>query len=81
MQTIVIIGAGASGIMTALNAKNSYNKVILIEKNKVIGQKLSITGSGRCNITNLDTKEDFFSNIPENKKFFIVPFLNFQIMI
>lgn len=78
MQTIVIIGAGASGIMTALNAKNSYNKVILIEKNKVIGQKLSITGSGRCNITNLDTKEDFFSNIPENKKFFYSAFSQFS---
>ncbi|EHL15466.1 hypothetical protein HMPREF9629_01855 [Peptoanaerobacter stomatis] len=60
MDTIAIIGAGPSGIMAALTTKTKDNRVILIEKNKVIGQKLSITGSGRCNITNLDSKEDFF---------------------
>ena len=78
MDTIAIIGAGPAGIMAALTAKTKDNQVILIEKNKVIGQKLSITGSGRCNITNLDSKEDFFAKIPENSKFFYSAFTKFS---
>lgn len=78
MKTIAIIGAGPAGIISALTAKNENNKIILIEKNKVVGQKLSITGSGRCNITNLDSKEDFFAKIPENSKFFYSAFSKFS---
>lgn len=78
MDTIAIIGAGPAGIMAALTTKTKDNRVILIEKNKVIGQKLSITGSGRCNITNLDSKEDFFAKIPENSKFFYSAFAKFS---
>lgn len=78
MKKIAIIGAGASGIMTALNLKNKDAKIILIEKNKVVGQKLSITGSGRCNITNTDSKEEFFAKIPENSKFFSSAFTKFS---
>ena len=48
---IVVIGAGAAGVMAALTAAQK-NKVILIEKNDRIGKKLFITGKGRCNVTN-----------------------------
>ncbi|MDU1177833.1 MAG: aminoacetone oxidase family FAD-binding enzyme, partial [Peptoniphilus harei] len=51
---IIIIGAGASGIVTAINAKNENNKVILLEKNDRIGKKLLATGNGRCNYTNMN---------------------------
>ena len=41
----------------ALAAENKQNKVTLIERNKILGIKLNITGKGRCNLTN-DTDED-----------------------
>jgi predicted Rossmann fold flavoprotein len=53
---IIIIGGGASGMIAAGRAgeigKQLGKKVLLIEKNKVLGKKLGITGGGRCNITN-----------------------------
>ncbi|MBS6062429.1 BaiN/RdsA family NAD(P)/FAD-dependent oxidoreductase [Criibacterium bergeronii] len=77
-KTILIIGGGAAGIFAALTAKTEENDVIIIEKNKALGQKLAITGSGRCNVTNLDSKEDFFDNINTNAKFFYSAFSNFS---
>ena len=68
MNKILIIGGGASGIMTALTAKNKDNEVTIIEKNKTLGQKLSITGGGRCNITNTNDRDEFFKNIISNSK-------------
>ena len=77
MKKIIIIGGGASGIMSAVTAKKQDNEVIIIEKNKTLGQKLSITGSSRCNITNIDDSESFFNNIMENAKFFYSEFSKF----
>ncbi len=50
----IIIGGGASGMMTAgqIIAHNPDATVLILEKNKRLGEKLSITGGGRCNITN-----------------------------
>ena len=59
---IIIIGAGASGIVTAINAKNENNKVILLEKNDRIGKKLLATGNGRCNYTNMNLTEKNYSS-------------------
>lgn len=78
MKKILIIGGGAAGIMTALTAKNKNNEVTIIEKNKTLGQKLSITGGGRCNITNINDKEEFFKNIVSNSKFFYKAFYHFS---
>ncbi|MBE7081063.1 MAG: NAD(P)/FAD-dependent oxidoreductase [Clostridiales bacterium] len=70
MHTVVIIGGGASGIMTAcISASNPSNKVILIEKNEKLGKKVYITGKGRCNVTNDVEKNDFFNNVVSNPKF------------
>ena len=52
MRKIGIIGGGPAGVFAALNIKNEKNEVYLIEKNKDIGEKLKITGNGKCNITN-----------------------------
>jgi predicted Rossmann fold flavoprotein len=49
---IAIIGAGASGITAALQAAWRGASVTLFERNAVVGRKLLVTGSGRCNITN-----------------------------
>ena len=78
MKKILIIGGRATGIMTALTAKNKDNEVTIIEKNKTLGQKLSITGGGRCNITNINDREEFFKNIVSNSKFFYKAFYHFS---
>lgn len=54
MPKIVIIGAGASGLMTAITAKNNSNEVILLERNTEVGKKILATGNGRCNYWNSD---------------------------
>lgn len=51
---IAVIGGGPAGIMAAGIAAENGAKVVLIEKNNLLGQKLLITGKGRCNITNAE---------------------------
>ena len=78
MMKIGIIGAGPSGIFTAINLKNENNEVYLIDKNKEIGKKLAITGNGRCNITNIAPYEDFLDNIIRNRNFMYSSFSKFD---
>ncbi len=49
---VIVVGGGASGMMAAGRAGALGKKVLLIEKNKLLGEKLRISGGGRCNITN-----------------------------
>lgn len=49
---VIVIGGGASGLMAAGRAGEMGKKVLLLEKNRRLGEKLRITGGGRCNITN-----------------------------
>ena len=52
---VIVIGGGASGLMAAGRAGGSTStRVLLLEKNKKLGEKLKITGGGRCNITNAE---------------------------
>lgn len=68
MAKVIVVGAGPAGIMAALSsAKN--NEVVLIERNSNIGEKLKLTGGGRCNITNNRDIEEFFEKIVTNNKF------------
>ena len=48
----VIIGSGPSGLFTAINAKDDNNEVVVLEKNNVLGKKILVTGSGKCNYWN-----------------------------
>ncbi len=52
MKKVVIIGGGASGLTTAIFAKNKENEVIILERNKDCGKKILITGNGKCNYYN-----------------------------
>ena len=53
MNTVIVIGGGASGILAALTAaENPNNRVLLLERQQRIGRKLLATGNGRCNLTN-----------------------------
>lgn len=69
MQTVIVVGGGAAGMMAAIKASNSDNKVILIEHNEKLGKKVFITGKGRCNLTNASNIENIFNNIVSNPKF------------
>lgn len=51
---VIVIGGGASGMMAAGRAAEKGKRVLLVEKNKDLGKKLSITGGGRCNILNAE---------------------------
>lgn len=72
MFDVVIIGAGASGLVTAIVASRRGKKVLILEKNNKIGKKILATGNGKCNITNQrPTLERFHSQNPK----FITPIL------
>lgn len=51
----IIIGGGPAGLMAGITAKRNGQNILILEKNNTIGMKLSITGKGRCNITNYTT--------------------------
>lgn len=52
MTKVIVIGAGASGLMAAVTAARNGAKVTLLEQNQRVGRKLSATGNGKCNFTN-----------------------------
>ena len=66
---IAVIGGGAAGIMAAIRAAENGAQVTLFEKMPRIGRKLSITGKGRCNLTNTADIAEVVKNIPGNGKF------------
>lgn len=72
---IVVIGAGAAGVMAALTAAQK-NKVILIEKNDRIGKKLFITGKGRCNVTNACDADGFLIQWSRTASLCTAPFIH-----
>lgn len=49
---VIIVGGGPAGMMAAIQAKRNGLEVLLLEKNSRLGEKLLITGGGRCNVTN-----------------------------
>ena len=51
---LIVVGGGASGMMAAGRAAERGLKVLLLEKNERLGEKLRISGGGRCNITNAE---------------------------
>lgn len=75
---VIVIGAGASGMMAAGRAAECGRRVLLVEKNKVVGKKLSITGGGRCNITNAEKDaRKFLENYGDAAKFLFSPYAQF----
>lgn len=75
---VIVIGGGPAGMMAAGTAANNGKRVLLIEKNDMLGRKLRITGKGRCNITNTADDETFFDNLPKNSKFMFSSYYNFN---
>ena len=64
---VYVIGAGAAGLMAAVSAADAGAAVTLLETMEKPGKKISITGNGRCNLTNRDIQDaDFyFSDAPK----------------
>ena len=70
---VIIIGAGAAGLMSAIEAGKRGRRVLLVDHAKKIGEKIRISGGGRCNFTNINTgPSKFISNNPK----FVISALN-----
>lgn len=77
-KRIIVVGAGAAGMLAAIYAARNGHEVLLLEKNDKAGKKLYITGKGRCNITNACEMEDLFKNVMSNPKFLYGAFYGYS---
>ncbi len=75
---VVVIGAGAAGMMSAIAAAQRGASVIILEKKERPGRKIRITGKGRCNITNTKPWAEFATHLHPNKKFLKQAFYSFS---
>ncbi|MDA9646844.1 NAD(P)/FAD-dependent oxidoreductase [Candidatus Pelagibacter sp.] len=66
---VIVVGAGAAGMMSAIEAGKRGRNVLLVDHAKKIGEKIRISGGGRCNFTNIHTHPSKF--ISNNPKFVI----------
>lgn len=80
MKTVCIIGGGPAGMMAAISTKlnNPSFQVHLIERNKMLGQKLRLTGGGRCNVTANVTNEEVIASVVKNGRFLYSTLSNFN---
>ena len=77
-RKVIVIGAGAAGMMAAYSSALCGNKVTVFERNEKAGKKLFITGKGRCNITNESDVENLLKNVRSNPKFLYSAFYTFD---
>lgn len=75
---VIVVGAGAAGMMAAGTAARNGRRVLLIEKMEKSGRKVRITGKGRCNVTNARPAEEFASQVRTNADFFAQAFAEFN---
>jgi len=77
---VIVIGGGPAGMMAAGRAAEGGARVLLVEKNKMLGQKLLITGGGRCNVTNAEFDlHIFLSKFQSDAKFLYSSFAEFGV--
>ena len=65
---VIIVGAGAAGMMSAIEAGKRGRKVLLVDHYKKIGEKIRISGGGRCNFTNINTSPNKFLSNNQSRK-------------
>jgi predicted Rossmann fold flavoprotein len=68
-RKVIVVGAGASGLMAAGQAAEAGAETLLLEKMPRPGRKLHITGKGRCNLTNIAPVSEFISHFGPNGRF------------
>ncbi len=66
---VIVVGAGAAGLLAAGRAAELGGKVLLLEKMERAGRKILISGKGRCNITNDAPRSEFFKHIHPDSSF------------
>ena len=77
--TLLVIGAGAAGLMAAGTAANEGVETLILERNERPARKLMITGKGRCNVTNnCNSLQELISNVPRNGRFLYGAFSRFM---
>ena len=69
MYDLIVIGAGAAGMIAAITAAKEKNNVLLLEKLPQIGAKLKATGGGRCNLSNTLSQDEFMSKFGRDGRF------------
>ena len=75
---VIVVGAGAAGMMAAGTAARNGKRVLLLEKMEKSGRKVRISGKGRCNVTNARPPEEFAQHIRTNAGFFAPAFAEFN---
>lgn len=79
MTDIIIIGAGAAGLMASGVASMKGKSVTILERNDRPARKVMITGKGRCNVTNnCDSLDELIRNVPVNGRFLYSAFSSFM---
>ena len=63
---VVVLGAGAAGLMAAITAASRKKSVLVLERSNKVGKKILMSGGGRCNFTNTDLEFDNFISINEH---------------
>ena len=78
-KKVIVVGAGAAGLMAAGTAAERGFDVLLIERNDKVARKVMITGKGRCNVTNnCNLINDLIANVPTNGRFLYGAFSKFM---
>lgn len=67
VKDVIIVGAGAAGLMCAIEAGKRGRTVLILERNDQIAKKIRVSGGGRCNFTNIHTDSGYF--ISQNPSF------------
>ncbi|MFR9652077.1 MAG: aminoacetone oxidase family FAD-binding enzyme, partial [Rikenellaceae bacterium] len=75
---VIVVGAGAAGMMAAGTAAKNGKRVLLLEKMEKSGRKVRISGKGRCNVTNARPAEEFAEHVRSGAEFFSVAFAEFN---
>lgn len=69
-MNVIVIGAGASGLVAAITAAEKGNEVTLLEKENKVGRKLLMTGNGHCNMAHLNiVPEDYYNDSDPSSNF------------
>ncbi len=77
MPRVIVVGAGAAGLLAAGSAASNGAQVILLEKMRRPARKLRITGKGRCNVTNTAPLAEFVGHFGKNGRFLRPAFSRF----
>lgn len=76
-KRVIVVGGGASGMMAAGRAAECGAQALLLEKTPRLGNKLRLTGKGRCNVTNVAALDDFVAHFGDTGRFLYGAFSTF----